>query len=165
MIDKQMHEQTKYRIPHLREQFEEAKDTVATYIWLDDNWDGYSAFEIEIETIKFTAEVLEKIYDWFEKNIGFLNNRLFKIEIMPNNDGSIHIEITYDCYNFHAFINEKVELLFRPKHRYGLNGKHTIADREVNLIDSKDMLNKKNQELGEIAEFLDEAFYKHKWKF
>lgn len=165
MINKEMHECTQYRIPKLQNQFDEVKKEITNYIWLEKNWDSYDADVITLKRIKKTIKVLDNIYEWFEKNIGFLNNRLFRIDTTPISDGRIHIGIEYDCYSFNTYIKNNIELFFTPTYRHDINGQHTIEDRETGLIHSKDIMNKKFHSLGNIHKFLDEAFYKHKWKF
>ncbi len=165
MIDKELHKNTKYRIPQLREQFAEVEKEIASYILLEEDWDSYNAEAIIFKSIKHSIKVLDEIQIWFEKNIGFLNNRKFFIDVTPLSCGTIAIKINYDCYEFRADIKKDIRLFFTPKYRHNINGKYTIADREVGLIHSKDIMSKKFHSLKNISKFLDEAFYKHKWKF
>ncbi len=67
--------------------------------------------------------------------------------------------------SFDAYIKKDIELFFTPQYRHAIDGKYTIADRQVGLVHSKDIMNKKFHSLKNIHKFLDEAFYKHKWKF
>lgn len=165
MIDKRLHEQTKYRIPQLRKQFAEVEKQIGSYILLEKCWDGYDANAITFKIIKQAIKVLDEIQTWFEKNIGFLNNRSFFIDVTPNSSGHIHIDVKYVCYSLDVYIKNDIELSFTPHYRYDINGEHTIADRATGLLHSKDIMNKKFHGLKNISIFLDEAFYKHKWKF
>lgn len=165
MIDKQLHKNTKYRIPKLREQFSEIEKEIGSYILLEENWDSYDGEAITFKTIKYSIKVLDEIQLWFEKNIGFLNNRSFFMDATPNCNGQIHIGIKYNCYSFDAYVKNDIELFFTPKYRHDINGKHTIADRQTGLLHSKDIMRKKFHSLKNISKFLNEAFYKHKWRF
>ena len=105
MIDKELHKNTQYRIPQLRQQFNKIEKNIGSYILLENNWDGYESKSITLKRIKLAVKVLWTIYDWFEKNIGFLNNRSFKIYSAPLSDGNIHIDIEYgNCYIFDVII-------------------------------------------------------------
>lgn len=169
MVDEKLHQQTQYRIPKLEEQIEEAKDRVGSFVieCNQDDWDGYEAAPITIETIKLTALVLDTIKEWFIKNIGFLNNRSLDIWTAPAPDGHIHIEINYDeFFECDLWIKEgeKIEGNFHPQYRHQLDGTKTIAERDYRLVFSKDTLSVKC-DIEYIHEFLDEAFYIHKWRF
>ncbi len=165
MIDKELHKNTKYRISNLRKQFSEIEKEIGSYILLEKDWDSYDANAITFKTIKHSIEVLDEIQIWFEKNIGFLNNRSFFIDATPLSCGTIDIKIKYDCYELRADIKNDIELFFTPRYRHDINGKYTIADRKTGLIHSNDVMNKKFYSLKNISKFLDEAFYKHKWLF
>ena len=45
-------------------------------------------------------DILQILFNWFEKNIGFLNNRKFEIDSSPYPDGGIHINVEYYCFDF-----------------------------------------------------------------
>jgi len=168
-IDKKMHEQTKYRISHLKEQIHDAKNKVGTFIidCNEKNWDSYNAHPITVKTIKFAVQVLDAIGNWFEQNIGFLNNRSFEIWTCPSCNGDIHIEINYDenfeidLYVKHGnLINCHMHTMFRIQ----LDGTRTIADRDFPLLHSKDVVTQECK-IEQISDFLEEGFYKHKWKW
>lgn len=165
MIDKESHKNTQYRIKSLQKQFDKIKKEITFYIWYEKNWDGYNGEPITLDTIKHTVAVLNELHWWFEKNIGFLNNRSFEIDSTPNSNGHIHIDIEYDCYSLDAYIKNDIELSFTPQYRHNINGEYTIYDRKTGLIYSTDIMNKKFHNLEQIPKFLDVAFYEHKWKF
>ena len=169
MIDKKLHEQTTYRIPYLRRQIKKSIDRVGSFIidCNEYNWDGYDGKLITVNTIKLSAEVLNYIGDWFEKNISFLNNRSFNISTAPMSSGEIHIEINYDNLFECDFIVKHgldIECDFHALPRFELNGKKTIADRNFKMLFPEDIIHK-TCPMKKIGKFLDEAFYKHKWKF
>ena len=170
MIDKELHKNTKYRIVYLKKQIKEAIDRIGSFVidCNEANWDSYDGKLITVKTIKMSADVLNYIEDWFEKNIGFLNNRSFEIWTAPMSCGSIHIEVNYDDLFECDFIvkNEKhVECDFHALPRFELDGTKTIADRNFKMLFPEDTMNCKIKNIRLISEFLDEAFYKHKWLF
>lgn len=165
MIDDNLHKSTKYRIPQLLEQFKQVDKNIGSYIFLEKNWDSYDGEDFPIERIQSAHKVLWTVYDWFKHNIGFLNNRIFKIYSSPIGDGRINIEINYDCFVLDIMISDSIIMIFMPECRHDLDGEHTIADRHTNLIWSIDEMNKEFKDIKYIKPFLNEAFYKHKWKF
>ena len=162
-IDKQMHEHTKYRLPRLREQFQEARKEVASYVLLGKGWNGYEAKGFRSETIFRAVAVLDQVEKFFEENIGFLNNRSFDIDTTPSNDDGVHIDFDYNHeYTCDIYVNERVEIIFYVTERHVHEGKYTIADRDVDLYWPKDKMQRKCP-VSQIRKFLHEAFYVHKW--
>jgi hypothetical protein len=168
-IDKKMHEQTQYKIPYLKEQIHDAKNRVGTFVidCNEKNWDSYNGLMITVKTIKFAAQVLDTVGIWFEKNIGFLNNRSFNIFTCPSCNEDIHIEINYD-ENFEIDLSVKygslIDCHMHTMFRIQLDGTRTIADRDFPLLHSKDAVTRKCK-IEQIADFLNDGFYSHKWKF
>lgn len=170
MVDKELHKVTEYRIPKLREQIEKAKDRVGSYIvdCNEENWDSYNASCITVQTIKYTCSVLDVIKKWFEKNIGFLNNRAIRFDSCPCPNGEVHIEFTYnDSFECDILVRypDKIFFSFHPKERVRLDGINTIADRNFRLVFPDDNVSKNRCSKNDIPGLLDEAFYKHKWVF
>jgi hypothetical protein len=169
MVDKELHKSTQYRIPKLQEQIGKEKKRVCSFVLScnEDGWDSYNAETITVDTIKLAAQALDVIYSWFEKNIGFLNNRTLDIWTAPNPDGNIHLEFNYDdMFEFDVYVKfgEEFDLDFHPMHRHRLDGTKTIADRDFKMVFPKDRMSHQCNIDG-IHKFLDEAFYTHKWKF
>lgn len=167
-VDRELHKSSAYRIPYVKKQFKKIHDKTCTYIELNEKcWDGYNAAPITLETIKKSHKVLDTIFEWLEDNIGFLNNRRLDIDCSPYPDGEINIEIIYtETFEFNVTVGEKeTSLDFAPYHIHFLDGEHTIADRHVDMRFPKDRMLMIARKFSDIKDFLQEAFYEHKWKF
>jgi hypothetical protein len=165
-VDQKLHKTTQYRIPTLKASFQEVEENVKSYRKLKKNWDSYGANPISADCINRAMTTLNIIFNWFKTNIGFLNNRIFKIYTMPLSSGEIHIGIVYECYTFDIEISSsETSLKFAPTYINNLDGLHTIADRYVDMLWSKDVMKLKTTGFDAIPVFLNEAFYQHKWKF
>jgi len=168
-VDKKLHESTKYAEPNLRKKIDEQIDRIGSFVidCNEDNWDSYGAKKLELDTIKFSAKVMESIGEWFIKNIGFLNNRSLEFFACPTNKGGVSIEMDYNN-NFiiecDVKLDKSISCFARPNYRLELDGTKTLADRNFDMIFSKNTL-EKNCDINNLHTFLDFVFYEHKWQW
>jgi len=166
-VDNRLHMMTTFQAQYLHKKIEEQKDRIGSFVvdCNEDNWDSYNAEAISVDTIKFTADVLEEIEAWFKQNIGFLNNRSVEFHTTPSVDGDIHIEINYDDHfeiDIWSKHGDKLECSFHPRYQILLDGTRTIADREFPLVFSEDKIEKMCK-ISALKDFLNEGFYEHRW--
>lgn len=159
-----LNKSSQFLLPMLRGKFKRASNQLNSFKDLENNWNGYGAKKINNKVIILTKFALKELFNFFKNNIGLLNNRSFHIKVSPQNDSSVLIKFVYNNeFNCWISIKNNLSVCFQPIFYHKHDGKHTIADRHVDLGHSEDVLSEEIKILH-LNNFLNKCFFEHKWK-